>query len=112
MRYTRRMNLSLPPDLQRLVHDHLIAGGFHSEAEVLRTALHMLEVQSPKATVTPDAVRSSVPPANLDQQASTAVANVRRSPRGMLADLASHISPDEIAEARAEMWSRFPGREA
>jgi hypothetical protein len=31
----------------------------------------------------------------------------RRSPRGILADLRSDISLDEIKEARSEMWSGF-----
>jgi hypothetical protein len=31
-----------------------------------------------------------------------------RSPKGMWADLGVNISPEDIAEARREMWGGFP----
>ena len=36
----------------------------------------------------------------------------RRSPRGLLADIPSRITHDDIKEARREMWSGFPSSEA
>ncbi len=32
----------------------------------------------------------------------------RRSPKGLWADLGVNISPEDIAEARREMWGGFP----
>lgn len=32
----------------------------------------------------------------------------RRSPKGLWADLGVSISPEDIAEARREMWGGFP----
>jgi hypothetical protein len=32
----------------------------------------------------------------------------RRNPKGLWADLGVSISPEDIAEARREMWSGFP----
>jgi antitoxin ParD1/3/4 len=34
---------ALPPHLQQFVNEQLAAGSFHSESEIIRTALHLLE---------------------------------------------------------------------
>jgi len=36
----------------------------------------------------------------------------RRSLKGMWADLGAEVSPEDIAEARCEMWDGFPRRGA
>jgi len=35
----------------------------------------------------------------------------RRSLKGLCADLGIHITEEDIAEARREMWSNFPGED-
>ena len=108
MRYTGFMNISvpLPPHLDQFVREQLASGCFQSEADVVRAALHLMEdrVLSQKRSPTPDecvpsddAVRSS---------------SMQRSPRGIFADIRSYISPDDIKDARSEMWSGFPHSEA
>lgn len=43
----------------------------------------------------------------LQKKNSTQVTS-RRSVKGLWADLGSHITEKDIAEARAEMWRNFP----
>jgi Arc/MetJ-type ribon-helix-helix transcriptional regulator len=98
------MNVPLPPDLENIIRDQLAAGRFQSEDEVMRAALRMLDERRSPTPARPNLSGEPGPPARLPV--------VRRSPRGMLADLLSHISPDEITEARTRMWTSLPHREA
>ncbi|HVS34096.1 MAG TPA: type II toxin-antitoxin system ParD family antitoxin [Gemmataceae bacterium] len=129
-RYTRPMtsHTPLPPDLEQFVRQQLAAGRFASEDEVIFAALHLLEQHGtppwpagsrpPQATDTllrSQPSRSVAEPSRvLDELGARAAASVagRRSPRGILADLRSGISFDEIKVARSEMWSGFLDRGA
>jgi putative addiction module CopG family antidote len=84
------VSLPLPPHLERFVREQLASGRYQNEDDVILAALQLLEAQT------------------LSQESSTS----RRSPRGVLGDLPSTISPDEIKEARREMWSDLPHDEA
>ncbi len=106
----------LPPHLERFVHQQIAAGGYHSEDEVIRAALHLLEGTS-LAGATPG--RSGPPgraalgerwetPAEWLAGSTAKPATPpppRRSPRGLLADLGGTISFDDVREARSELWS-------
>jgi putative addiction module CopG family antidote len=130
------INPPLPPDLAQFVRVQLAKGRFQSEGEVIRAALYLLEEQSARhetsrtwrkteignarPSITPepgttqfwDRLRKVLGAPPMPAQDAGAVPAARRSPRGVLADLRSGISPDEIKEARSEMWSGFPRGEA
>lgn len=117
-------NPPLPPRLERFVRQQLASGRFHSENEVIRAALQLLEEHSPPPETSgtwrkPDLEnRLCSKPSQFagERRQADAVPGygtpaqpaVRRSPRGILADLPSGISLDEIKEARSELWSGFP----
>lgn len=94
------VTVSLTPHFEQFVRQQLAAGRFNSEDEVINAALRLLEYQSlPQgAAVAGDKQMSQAAvPADL--------ASGRRSPRGLLADIRSDITAEEIMEARREMWS-------
>lgn len=115
----------LPPHLERFVREQIAAGRFRSEGELIRAALQLLEASSltdtpsgprPKQTATGSTRQSERPPMTEKWEApgewlagapgkDTTPAPVRRSPRGLLADLRSGVSFDDIKDARSEMWS-------
>lgn len=125
------MNVPLTPHLQKFVRDQLASGHFQSEADVIRAALELLEDQSRSTASLPQypsvdseiTHRSSGPARQerwagprdrrhrRDDEAPKSL-SVRRSPRGILADIRSDISSDDIEEARREMWTSFPHSEA
>jgi antitoxin ParD1/3/4 len=132
MRYAPAMNLNLPltPHLQQFVREQLASGRFQTESDVVRAALRLLEDQSlPHQSSAPrlhQSSENSLTNRTPDLQEfrkqrgtdhahhgdSTQLSASRRSPRGLLADLPSTISPDEIKEARSEMWAGLPHGEA
>jgi hypothetical protein len=125
-------NTPLPPHLEQFVREQIAAGRFHSEGDVLRAALQLLEESShadkPSGFRPYERVegfsRQSLPLVAPERwevlhgsRADTAVTDqppspAKRSPRGLLADLRSSLSPDEIADARHEMWAGFLHGEA
>ena len=130
-RYTRPMpGTSLPPHLERFVRQQIAAGGYHSADEVIRAALHLLEgatlAETPAAPRPAGAAlgwsRPSRPAVSerwqtpAEWRASSPAPGTlpplpRRSPRGLLADLPSHLTFDDVRAARDELWSGLhPGR--
>jgi putative addiction module CopG family antidote len=83
------MNVDLPLSAHfiQFIHEQLESGRFRNESDLILAALKALEDQS---RVIPSARTS------------------RRSPRGLLSDIPSHIGPDDIKQARADMWACFP----
>jgi putative addiction module CopG family antidote len=122
-------DLHLTPHLASFVRAQLQTGRFQTSDDVICAALSLLEEQSatagksnawPKRDIqtelsgkpgdsVEDKLSSGHPDRPADQTQPTpekqALSVVRRSPRGILADLHSHIDPEEIREARSEMWS-------
>jgi putative addiction module CopG family antidote len=111
MRYASFMTINVPlsPHLQAFVRKQLASGRFQSEDDLIRAALLMLEENSRSHET------SNACPHGADQVPSDVEARSPsrlRSPRGILADIRSSITSDDIKSARQEMWSRFPNREA
>jgi antitoxin ParD1/3/4 len=126
------MNLSLPltPHLEQFVREQLATGRFQTEGDIVRAALQLLEDQAVSQRFsgpshgqsseygstdrTPDwrELRKQLGTNRLPHTDSTQLSASRRSPRGLLADLRSDIGPDEIKEARSEMWVGLPNGEA
>jgi putative addiction module CopG family antidote len=97
----------LPPELKQFVCEQLASGVFQSESEVLFAALRLLRQRSTShATSAQRTLHGPGQPSDdaLSRSMSTNP-GARRSPRGILADLRSHISLDDIKEARSETWS-------
>jgi Arc/MetJ-type ribon-helix-helix transcriptional regulator len=84
------MEISLNPDIEQLISGHVQSGEYSSPAEVIRTAVLLLHERSASADRQPKPNR------------------IKRSPKGILADIRSNIGPDDIAEVRKEMWTGFP----
>lgn len=110
---------SLPPHLERLVRRQIAAGRYHSADDVIRAALQLLEASAPAGTPpgSPDR-RSERARPTLGQRwqtpgdwlagspaQGTTTAPARRNPRGLLADLRSGITYDDVRDARSELWS-------
>jgi len=132
------MNLSvpLPPHLEQFVREQLASGLFQSESEVFQAALKLLEDQclshgpsparlkqdpdrrptrkalEPASKVFWEGMREQLHAEGMPGNEAGRLPSERRSPRGILADIRSHISPDDIKEARREMWSGFLSGEA
>ena len=132
------MNLSvpLPPHVEQFVREQLATGLFECEGDVILAALRLLEDQSlppgplptqPKQNLDRGLIGKPAEPASkefwggLREQLqadrghgseAVRIPSERRSPRGILADVRSYISPDDIKEARREMWFGFPNGEA
>ena len=125
------MNVDVPlnPQLAQFVSKQLASGRFQSEEELMGEALRLLERQSQQSSrlpnkrdmddgVTGTPLTHSTPelPGN-DVRNPASAANAAappkpRSPRGILADIRSHISPDDIKDARMELWSGLPHGDA
>ncbi len=86
------INIPLTPRLEQFIREQLTSGRFDSEAEIVAAALRLLEIQS-NSTNTQRTALSSGTGVN------------RSSPRGILSDLQSNLTFDEIQEARHEMWA-------
>lgn len=84
------MEISLNPEIEQLITRHVNSGEYPSAADLIRTAVLLLHERSG--------------PAGHRKE----VNQTRHSPRGILADIRSYISPDDIAEVRQEMWTGFP----
>jgi Arc/MetJ-type ribon-helix-helix transcriptional regulator len=110
----------LPPHLERFVRQQIATGCYDSEDDLIRAALRLLEASSASGTPTgsrPDRHRELARPAAGERwetpgewltdspPTETTPPSARRSPRGLLADLRSGISPDDIREARSELWA-------
>jgi len=136
LRYSQPMTISVPltPHQEQFLRDQLASGRFESEYDVIRAALQMLEEHSPP-TSSPGSflkhkldsgLSSSPSPPTLKQSwdqfrdqlradrapGDAALSPRRRSPRGILADIPSHLDPADIRQARREMWAGFPHGEA
>jgi putative addiction module CopG family antidote len=109
-------DLPLPPHLEQFVREQLARGRFHSECEVIHAALELLEEHSfPhensgrwRTQAIEKGFAGKPSPSARSQLRDDAVPGVRRSPRGLLADLRSDLSFDDIRETRSEVWSGFP----
>ncbi len=114
------MNIDLPltPHLEQFVRDQLTSGRYRTEKDVIQAALRLLADQASSRGIPgghPDLGaddpmgRPPGPSARREPLSSAASENssLRRSPRGILADLPSSIDPDEIKETREEMWAGF-----
>jgi putative addiction module CopG family antidote len=107
------INVPLTPHQEQFLREQLASGNFQTEGDVLRAALRLLEEQSQNSVLAggkPQLEQGLSSRASGDDTA--AIPSPRRSPRGILADIRSYISPDDIKEARIEMWSGFPHGEA
>jgi len=126
------LNVTLPPHLEQFVREQLASGRFQFESDVIYAALHLLEEHSPPNETSGTQLKqeidkglSTTPSKPATKQfwhghrerlraddmpggGTPARPAVRRSPRGILADLRSDISLDDIKEARSELWSSFP----
>lgn len=114
----------LPPHLARFVHRQITAGRYRSEDEVIRAALQHWEgslSEDPPSGSRPEGPAVGRPRrptpvvgerwqtpgewlAGLPASGATAPV-VRRSPRGLLADLRRGLSFDDVREARDELWA-------
>jgi hypothetical protein len=126
------MEISAPltPHFEQFIRDQLASGHFHSEADIIRAALHLLEQECVSQPPSPFQFRSmhhepaGTPPKSaashfqentpqknhnglMANSAATAPSGPR-SPYGTFSDIRSDISPEDIAEARREMWAAFP----
>lgn len=124
-RYTRPMPSStpLPPHLERFVHQQIALGRYHSEDEVIRAALQHLVLMPPAGPSDGSQDGSTArswsgrPQSALDERwvtpgewldnrpAKEMTPPPRRCPRGLLADLRSGLSFDEVRETREELWA-------
>ena len=132
------MNLSvpLPPHVEQFIRQQLASGLFQSENDIVLAALRLLEGQSQScgtgpARLIPNFDKGLIrkPSTPISQEFSEAprkpvqadrargnegdqIPSTRRSPRGLLADVCSDITFDDLKDARREMWSGFPHGEA
>jgi antitoxin ParD1/3/4 len=107
-RYCVQMHISVPisPHFEEFLREQLASGQFHSESDVIRAALRLLEDQAlSKASALGEQSRS----ADSSGNERGAVPPHRRSPRGILADLPSFISAEDIKENRRAMWTSLDG---
>lgn len=94
-------HLPLPPHLEWFVREQVVAGRFPSEGEVIRAALRLLERSSGASP----SDRALPGPAAASSDLSSPAPAGRRSPRGLLADLPSGLSYDDLRDARYELWA-------
>jgi hypothetical protein len=98
---------------------------YHSEGEIIRAALLLLEASAraaappgtPTNATAEGPTRQTVRPAVIErwetpdewragrEETAETPTPARRSPRGLLADLSSGISFDDVREARDELWA-------
>ncbi len=115
----------LPPHLERFVSDQIASGRFSSAGDVIRAALQLFQGSSPgddrtARPLSPPPTGEARPPgpaavtrrweSPAEWRAGSAARDAspppaRRSPRGLLADLRSDLSPDDFRAARAELWA-------
>jgi Arc/MetJ-type ribon-helix-helix transcriptional regulator len=132
-RYTANMtHIPLTPRQERFIREQLATGRFQHESELFLAALELLEeqIEGPSTErrereVVADVIvvpAESARAASWDElreqlnqrtagRDSAAMAPARRSPRGILADIRSHIDLDDIKEARREMWAGVSRRD-
>lgn len=102
---------SLPPHLEQFVREQVAAGRFPSEGDVIRAAIDLLATSPTGSPEGATAGRSRRPgsAATLERWevvgTGTAAPPARRSPRGLLADLRSGLSLDDLTDARTELWT-------
>ena len=82
------MTIHLPPELERFVHDQVVAGRYSSEDDVVRDALEQLRRHTPTPTDRPPDDRSGVQAAPAEIRPDIEPAHSRRSrvPAGLPAD--------------------------
>jgi Arc/MetJ-type ribon-helix-helix transcriptional regulator len=86
------MEIPLNPESEKFIAKEISSGRYRSAAELIQDALRLLREGG------------RLPP----QPEAASPASPRRSPEGILADLPSNISAEEIAALRREMWANFP----
>lgn len=86
------MEVTLNTEYEQFIHRQIDAGRYRSAGELIQDALRLL--------------RERDRPPSKAEVASTSTR--RRSPEGILADIPSGISAEEIAALRQEMWANFP----
>jgi Arc/MetJ-type ribon-helix-helix transcriptional regulator len=119
------MDISIPlsAHLEQFLRDQLASGHFRTEADIVCAALHLLEDHSlSKGSLSsrrnvadwPTGVNleAAMNSDRLEANKQVGENRKRRSPRGILTDIASNISLSDVQEARREMWSTFPHRDA
>jgi antitoxin ParD1/3/4 len=121
----------LTPHLERFVRDQLATGRFRSASDLISAALRLLEEQSlslknskawptrvidagltsgrsePLSNEFWQELRQQLRPDRSPANDEAANPSERHSPRGLLADLRSNLTFDDIKEARSEMWAGF-----
>jgi putative addiction module CopG family antidote len=88
------ISVSLPTDLEQFVREQMATGRFKSEADVISTAIQLLEEHCRQETA-----------------ANAAEAPKRRSPRGIMADIPSNLDYEEFRALRRELWSDFESKD-
>jgi putative addiction module CopG family antidote len=122
VRYSLGMNLSVPlsPHLEQFLREQLASGSFRTEGDVILAALKLLEDQSHAAfsadfghnPLNSPTKSGSTDDERLAGEIEPQSVQGRHRARGLLADIASHLSPDDFKDARHEMWSSFPHDDA
>jgi|SRR5271157_4753195 len=74
------MTIHLPPELERFVHDQVVAGRYPSEDAVVRDALEQLRRHSPTPTTGTGSIGAMRDDADLLDQVTQDLINSRRSP--------------------------------
>jgi Arc/MetJ-type ribon-helix-helix transcriptional regulator len=123
------IDVGLTPRLQAFIQAELAAGHFQSEEDLVRAAIQLLE-QHANAPRSREAIGAKRPMSERTSYNETALSvdskvqanppigndapsdkRPRRSARGLLADIASHMDPEEFQKARREVWGSWSRRE-
>ena len=108
-------DIPLPPPLERFVRDQLAAGRYQSEGDLVCAALALLAAAGAADSADPGGTAQGRRPTGLEPWgtcrgraagAGTEVpsATARRRPRGLLSDLRTDLSFDDVRAARRELW--------
>lgn len=106
------MQIRLSEEASLYVESQLAGGGYRSADEFIedlllkrrRAGVEVGEERSARTRLQ----ESAAVKAWDDAEDAAHDRRLRRSPEGILADLRSGVTEEEIAEARREMWGNFP----
>jgi len=73
------MTIHLPPELERFVHDQVIAGRYASEDAVIRDALEQLRSHTPTPSTGPGSIGAMRDDADLLEQVTQDIMESRRT---------------------------------
>jgi putative addiction module CopG family antidote len=73
------MTIHLPPDLERFVHDQVLAGRYPSEDDVIREALERLRGHAPASTTSLGSIGAMHDDAELLEQVTQDIMESRRT---------------------------------